>query len=490
MRKLLTPIAVITLAGPMIAALLAHAGVGFFSRYWYDDFITSATLRDKGFLGAQRYWYSNWTGCFSHSIATSLAELVGPSVVAFLPLAALVIWVGATAWAIRPVVALLPEASTHHRSVAIVSALLLVFATANTVPDVVQSFYWQTGILKYLISLILFTTCAGIIGVSLRRGDDHVQWGRVALCALLALLTGGFSEVSAFLEVCGLTVLLVAALTFARKSFGRGSRILILAAFCGAVAALLIVAAAPGNKVRQATVMPSAGWLSSVESSFRYALYFFEQHTRRHRGTTLLSLVLPAWLILVGHYLRNQQLSFAKNEPLYARRRILKLFVGGTAIGFALIVLCFVPGFYAISEPLPGRAQLLPKFLLVCLFVYWGALGGFVLQKASALVRKGALLAGAVALVTLLILSPVAAAWRTFALIPRARAYAAQWDQTERQIRAAAAAGVKDVTVRRVGGNETDLGFGRADLRLGRDPKQPQNWAAALYYGVDSIKAE
>lgn len=490
MRKSLTPMVATALAAPMIAALLAHACVGLFSRYWYDDFITSAMLRDKGFVGAQRFWYSNWTGCFSHSIATSLAELVGPSLVPVLPFAALVIWVVATAWAIRPVVELLPEASQHRRSFCLVSALLLVFATANTVPDVVQSFYWQTGILKYLISLILFTICAGIIGGSVQRGDDRIQCSRVALCALLVLVTGGFSEVSAFVQVCGLALLLVASLTFARKSFARGPRALILASFCAALVALLIMAAAPGNKVRQATVTPSAGWLLSIQSSFRYALYFFEQHTRRHRGTTLLSLALPAWLVLLGLYARNKQPGFANNDPLYRPARILKLFFVVTAIGFGLIVLCFVPGFYAISEPLPGRAQILPKLLLVCLFVYWGGLGGFVLKRASVSVQRGSLLVGAVALVMLLVLSPVAAAWRTFALVPRARAYAAQWDETERQIRAAAKAGVKNVTVRSVGGNETDLGFGRDDLRLRADPMQPQNWAAALYYGVDSIRAE
>lgn len=52
------------LAAPMCAALLAHAYVGFFSRYWYDDFNTVAVLRALGFLGSQRYWYLNWSGRF------------------------------------------------------------------------------------------------------------------------------------------------------------------------------------------------------------------------------------------------------------------------------------------------------------------------------------------------------------------------------------------------------------------------------------------
>lgn len=495
MRRSLPRLTLAALAAPMLAALAAHACVGLYSRYWYDDFITSAALRDKGFLGAQQFWYLNWSGCFSYNIATSLAELAGPWVVPFLPVSALVAWVAVTAWAVGQAAAMLPELSHRRGSVSLVSALLIVFATVNSAPDVVQSLYWQTGILKYLIILILFTAYAGLIAASVRRGDERVSWPRAVLCALLVAFAGGFSEVSALVQVCGLALLLAAALTLARESFGRGSRALIIAGLCGALAALLVVVAAPGNKVRQATVPPPAGWLVSAESSLRYALYFFEQHTRRYRGTALLTLALPAWLVLAANYVRNRHAGVAhddvvQDEPVRARRGLLKLLASGTAVGFGLVVLCFVPGFYAISEALPLRAQLLPKFILVCLFVYWGALAGFALLRASASVRAGALAAGALAVVALLVLSPAAAARRTFALVPRARFYARQWDRTERQIRAAAAAGVKDVTVRGVVGDEPDLGFGRPELRLSSDPKAEQNWAAATYYGVDSIKAE
>ncbi len=140
----------------------------------------------------------------------------------------------------------------HPRGVSLLSALLVVFATINSTPDVIQSLYWQTGILTYLAPLILFTACAGVVALSVRKGDECVAWPRVLLYALLALAAGGLSEVSAVLQVGGMALLLVASLTRARKVFGRGPRALILAGFCGALTALLIVALAPGNKVRQA----------------------------------------------------------------------------------------------------------------------------------------------------------------------------------------------------------------------------------------------
>jgi hypothetical protein len=483
--KLLPRVADTALAAPLCAALLAHAYVGLYSRYWYDDFNTAAVLRDRGFLGSQRYWYVNWSGRFSFHLAVNLAESAGPWVVRLLPLVALSVWVAATAWAAYEGAALL--GLPGRARVALLSALLLVYATVESAADVAQSLYWQTGMLTYLAPLIFFTATAGLIASSVRREPGRAALWRVGLCALLAFVAGGFSEVSAVLQVGGLSLLLAASLLRARGLRSRAARALIMAGFLGALAALLLVALAPGNGVRQGLGAAPAGLPWSVESACRYALYFFEQHTRRWRGTALLCFVLPAWLALsIGASRLGQSIE----TP--GARRLLGLLAWGTAAGFALIVLCFVPGFYAQSEALPRRAQIVSKFVLVCLNVYWGALAGLALLKATrgrkALPRI--LMAGWCAVAVLLFVSAAASARHTFALGARARAYAESWDEAERQIRAAAAAGARDVTVRAVEGEEWELGFGRPELRLSRDPLAPQNVAAARYYGLDSVKAE
>ncbi len=484
--KLLPRPAAAALAAPLCAALLAHAYVGLYSRYWYDDFNTAAVLRDRGFLGSQHYWYMNWSGRFSFHLAVNLFESAGPWVVSLLPLAALSAWVAVTAWAVYGGAALLGLPG-RARS-ALLSALLLVYATVESTADVVQSLYWQTGVLTYLAPLILFTANAGLVASSVRREPVRAAPWRIGLCALLALVAGGFSEVSAVLQLGGLSLLLAASLAGARGLRSRGARALILAGFVGALAALLLVALAPGNGVRQGLGAAPAALPWSVESSCRYALYFFEQHTRRWRGTALLCFALPACLALAAGASRLGQ---SVETP--DARRLLRLLAVGTAAGFALIVLCFIPGFYAQSEALPRRAQIIPKFVLVCLNVYWGALAGLALLKATRRGRKAlprTLLAGWCAVAALLFVSPAASARRTFALGARARAYAERWDEADRQIRAGAAAGAREVSVPAVEGVEWELGFGRPELRLSRDPLAPQNVAAARYYGLDSVKVE
>jgi len=489
LRKLLPHPAAAALAAPMCAALLAHAYVGLFSRYWYDDFNTAAVLRDQGFLGSQRYWYMNWSGRFSFHFAVNLAESAGPWVVPLLPLAALSAWVAVTAWAAYQAASLL--GLPRRGSVALLSALLAVYATVESTTDVVQSLYWQTGMLTYLSPLILFTANAGLVLSAARKESGRAAPWRVCLCALLALAAGGFSEVSAVLQAGGMSLLLAASLTRRGGLRGSGALSLIWAVSVGALAALLLVALAPGNGVRRGLGSAHAGLFWSAESSCRYALYFVEQHTRRWRGTALLCFVLPAWLTLSAGASRLSQSAGAPCETPGARR-LLKLLAYGAAAGLALIVLCFFPGFYAQSEALPRRAHIIPKFVLVCINVYWGALAGLALLKATrgrkALPRVR--LAALCAVAALLVVSPLASARRTFALSARARDYAERWDEADRQIRAAAAAGAREVTVRAVEGGESELGFGRPELRLSRDPKAPQNVAAALYYGLDSVKVE
>jgi hypothetical protein len=469
----------------MCAALLAHAYVGLYSRYWYDDFNTAAVLRDRGFLGSQRYWYMNWSGRFSFHLAVSLAESAGAWVVSLLPLAALSAWVAVTAWAAYEAASLLRLPRRSHT--ALLTALLVVYATVGSAADVVQSLYWQTGVLTYLAPLIFFTAYAGLVASSAGGEPGRAAPWRVCLCALLALAAGGFSEVSAVLQAGGMCLLLAASLAGVPGLRVRSTRALIAAGFGGALAALLLVALAPGNGVRQGLGPAHAGLFWSAESSFRYTLYFFEQHSRRWRGTALLCFALPALLALTAGASRLRQ-----SGDVPGARRLLVLLAYGTAAGFALIVLCFIPSFYAQSEPLPRRAHILPKFVLVCVNIYWGALAGLALLKTTrgrmAVARP--LLAGWCVVAALLLVSPLASALRTFALGARAREYAERWDEAERQIRAAAAAGARDVTVNAVEGGEWELGFGRPELRLSRDPKAPQNVAAAMFYGLDSVKVE
>ena len=83
--------------------IAAYAITGWFTRYASDDYCTASIVLQQGFLGAQQYWYSTWSGRFSFFALVSAIELGGRGVVQVLPALMLVAAVAVGAWAIGPI---------------------------------------------------------------------------------------------------------------------------------------------------------------------------------------------------------------------------------------------------------------------------------------------------------------------------------------------------------------------------------------------------
>lgn len=172
-------------------------------------------------------------------------------------------------------------------------------------------------------------------------------------------------------------------------------------------------------------------------------------------------------------------------------KKIRTLFLYLPLGAFFLVLSCFVPGVYGTSNDLPGRAHMIPQFILVCATIYWGYLAGTtLLARFSIFRRKGWPLIACSIVVAILVLSvPLVAIQRTLSLVPRARESASIWDQMDQDIRAAKAQGILDLTVPAVDDIETRLGATDTELNLEHDPQNWKNRCAASYYGVNSIQA-
>src|SRR6266496_167258 len=449
------------------AALLAHAYVGLFTRYWYDDFCTAAILRDRGFLDFQRFWYVTWSGRFSFHLFVSLAELIGPRTVSFLTALALTLWLAAATWAIHQI--FLTIRFPCPRISALVMGLTVVFLTIHSTPDVVQSLYWQTGMLTYLAPLILLTMYIGGFLLVLRKQPGRrAFWPLSVLSALIAFVAGGLSETYSLLQVAGFAVLF------------------------GAIIAFSVVVVAPGNKNRLAAYPQKPPATSLVKSTTSYTMYFIERHTRRSRATALLSLILPAWLVLSVRLFRaeNSDSPFGREV---GTRIIMKVIGLSSIAALFLIAICFLPGYVVSSEGLPLRAQVVPQFLLIAFMMC----SGFLLTLASlnsihfdARLRPFSLTTISLVVVVLITLVPVRAAWKTFALGRTARTYATNWDEIEREIREARSNGATGLILPKINANNWELGFGRIDMQPGLDPTDGPNRCLAQYYHLESVRAE
>jgi Family of unknown function (DUF6056) len=438
--------AYVALSTALALPLAVYAMVGGYSRYTADDFCWAGILRTEGFFKAQVDWYTVYSPRYAFTFVVNVAELIGPWIVPFLPATAVVLWLAVLNWTFTQYGITRPRA--------FLLAEVAALATLQTAPDLPQSLYWQTGMLTYLLPLILATLLVGWI----RRGV--ATWWGVAVSGLITFFAGGLSETYLIPQNVALTLALLASLALSRGrsserwSTSGGSRNAHLAAaFAGGVLALVSIVIAPATAARVGGT-PADLWLA-LSAAIATAAYQVLRLVRYFPFMILLCLAVPA---LAGAW------------PCRIERRWLVL---TTAIVAITLPFCYFPSFYAQNGNPPARSLIVPGAILIGYLLLLGlAIPHRLVQRLPA--TRSAVALGALALV------PIGVAVITWPDTGKAARYAALFDAEEQQIHASRNAGDSDITVPPLPAN------------LGEDfvSSDRQNWfnvCVARYYGVRSI---
>jgi hypothetical protein len=473
----------LSLAASALAALLAlglaaHAYVGLFTRYMADDYCTAGTVRTAGLLTTQTHFYTAWSGRFSFTLTVSLVELLGAGVVPYLPLAALVCWLAAMTWAVYEL--LYKSLGRRPLLFSFLLAELIVYATvADNTGGVFEALYWQTGMLTYTAPLILLTALAGFYAHALRRADIRAP-GKSSILVVFAVAfyAGGFSETSALMQIGALAAAAVATMFLLDATRRRRLLPSLFAGLSGSVVALALVALAPGNSVREATLPIHSDLLTTVARALSNALgHAFSEH---NYGVTF----APRWSALLLAAILSFYIALragTSEESPKRWRPLLWLSASGLFIYFC----CFFPASYAMSVAPPPRALVVAQLVLVCILVSLGWVAG---KATAAYFARGRLTLGRplnftlAALAVLFSLTLAGTARQTFAQASRARALARLWDINDAEIRARIAGGEKNLTV------PVAYNIGGTDV-MTYDPKWYVNHCFAVYYGADSVTA-
>jgi hypothetical protein len=422
------------LGAALVVPLLAYAWVGSFSRYTADDYCWAAILGTQGFWQAQVHWYTVYSPRYAFTFLVNLAELAGPPIVPFLPPLALAGWLAALTWSLSAVLRL---------RTAFVLGALVAFATLQTTPDRAQSLYWQTGLLTYLLPLILATV---FLGWAARPGGG--AW-RHAVSFLLTFVAGGLSETYLIPQNVGLT--LACLVLKDRRQF--------LAGLAGGVTALATILIAPSTSARVGG-SPADLWLASA-AAVATAVVQAGQLVVHYPLTVVLCLGVPAVLNGLGWLEWD------------VRPHLRQLAVVTAIIGLTL-PFCFFPSFYAQNGNPPARSLIVPQVLLIGYLVYAG-------QFLSPLAQRGPQLATGLAL-ALLALVPLGAAAATLPERATAARYAVLWDQEDATIR-----GMRDAGATRLLVPPLPPNLGEEFVTA--NPTHWFNSCVARYYRVDSIVA-
>jgi hypothetical protein len=453
--------------------LAAYASIGSFARYTADDYCWAGVLRTEGFINAQVSWYTGYSPRYAFTFLVNLVELAGPAIVPALPLAAIVVWLVTLTWTF--VQLNLRLGSLSPTASAVVLAEVAAFATFQTAPDLPQSLYWQTGMLTYLLPLILATFLVGWI-----RRAHQIQ--RLTPWTLLVsggvtFVGGGLSETYLIPQNVALTLALLLALAHAfqtgaaqqwlelRLARGHGHPqrqgftgwmvipVHLAAALAGGVLALVVIVVAPATAYRVGGT-PADLWLT-LSACIATGWVQVLRLLRFFPLTVLLSAGLPAVL--------------GNPRPHVSRG----WFALVTVCALITALFCYFPSFYAQNGNPPARSLIVPGaiFIAYAMFVGYSLQG--LAQRLPAPVRLG--LTVALALVPLSVLA-TGLAEQALA----AQSAAARWDAEDLQIRTSRDAGQADITVPAM-----PVFLGEKFVTTDR-----QNWfnvCVARYYGVRSI---
>ena len=460
------------LAAAFLLSLIAYGYLGSYSRYMADDFSALRPVQNSGLLGAQISSYRGWTGRFAFSFVNSIVALLGPTTPRLLPGLLLTLWFAGTAWAMYEILSLSGKISWAG---VVLFAGFIIFATLDTAPNIAQSLYWQTGALAYVTPLIPLSLYVAMTAHSVRQKHKHRL---ILLCAgILTCVAGAFSDVYVVLQSAGLLLTIIVVELVAGADFKSSIRPFLIAGLVGALLALAIVAAAPGNSIRQAHF---SRWLSGSEIltvTLYDSIHFAAKLVLTHPIIFLAAVSLP---LLVK--LRNLKHS---NEPIWAPRLILLIPV----VVFLLIVCGAGTSVYAISVALPDRSRILLGLTLICGLMVWSwALGEYLVAKLPEHSYKNISLAATI-LLLLLIVPPLISFGSILSIRDEARSFAADWDRQDSELRAAKQNGLRDVVVPQIGDFQSRIGKGPSDLHLRIDAGFWINRTVATYYGLNSVRA-
>jgi hypothetical protein len=268
--------------------LVAYAYTGVFTRYWADDFCIADSVQEKGLIGAQAFWWENWTGRYSSVFLSDALTLLGVGAVpyfAFVLLAAglLILW-----WLFVQISRL-----AFGRPFALASLLcaeLILLAYLGAAANLTESVYWLAGATNYTLPLLVFALLAGYIAWSLRVSDERNRWWHRVGALALTFVGAGFSETYMVWQTTLLLLAWCASWLLWRPGSQRELSALLLAALTGSIIGGVLVYIAPGNEIREAQLAAPLPISEVVSTSLERAA----EITRSFLLTREMLLLVPA----------------------------------------------------------------------------------------------------------------------------------------------------------------------------------------------------
>jgi hypothetical protein len=428
----------------LVVPLVVYAIMGTYSRATADDYVDMVRARDYGVFGGALNLYMTWGGRFSAHLVQTFIGQTRYQLIPYFPLIYILLLSISISLTIYRVQFSIPKRSQIYLSIMLSFTILLAFLTS--MPHLRQSFYWANAAVLYTLPIVVFSFyCLATISWWRKRGENRRKLLIISyvLAFLFPVIAGGFNEVFVVMEVTLFTLILINILILTRE----GNRISLFRYFSisllGSLVALALVFLSPGNAIRQQYFpLPPHLWTIILIAVKGYGALLL-LHICGHPIKIISIMGLLFLSIFAGAYV----LSFGERQLLSISRIKLLLFTLPIEVSI-LIIACYFPGAYGMSDTLPERAMSIPDFTLVIAVTIWGFLWGYLhFGKLIEGVNQRVIAAILTVSCIILCMIPLYIAQKTWQDGSPLRIYASQWDRMNSQIISAKQHGDSTITV-------------------------------------------
>ncbi|HNJ12477.1 MAG TPA: hypothetical protein PLN43_02800 [Anaerolineales bacterium] len=359
MQKKLTTLIVILGNITVLSGLALLAYLGFYNRYWADDWCYSADARQLGTIPATlQYFDTEDTGYssnrYSLTFFSALTEntlgMFGNQLVATLTISLWLVGLVWTGWNVSKLIKPLPFAAILFAS------SLLLFYNLYLSPQRFQILYWRSGVLPYSTAIVFWMLILGFVTSQINR-ETPARWVNY-IVAPLAFIAAGLGEISCVFLFSGTTLFLLAA-WYAKKQkqhWAEQSFQTLFIAWLFLLLGMIALIVSPSN-ARVANMNVKRSSLFSVPFvSLKHAIDFIV--------FSLKDLPLPH-AIFIGIFLGFGIITTKADDSTLTVKRAAVLLAFTTLITYLLITAIQAPSAYFYSATPDPRGQSLSRFTLL-----------------------------------------------------------------------------------------------------------------------------
>jgi hypothetical protein len=412
-----------TLTG--VAALSFFIYIGFFSRYWADDFCYIVTFENaKNIFDAIQVVYASWSNRYTNIIFVGMIDFLGKDSIQFFPGTMIILLVLAVSaavyqagkalgWAIRPLVSF---------SIGIFLTFLVILQTPNRF----QSVYWMMGLATYFAPVVFIVIMLALLlwATHARANSSQTIFAVISL-VILTFLAGGMSETTLAFQVTFFGLFFIAVLLFVRTPQRRMALLFSSLALLISLIALLVVFLAPGNSIRLEYIPESEFSFSKILLIFIFAVDFIK--------SSLTSFLLPVTISVLSAF--GQALVVSRGAKAQISNRALAFaLLALPLITYLLIASLVAPSVYVYGDfGYPESRALFPaQFVLSAALMLAGFLFGCLLAQAARLQTFWQTSFGVITLTMILFIVAVYPVWflqKEIQNLPQIQQYSQRWDE-------------------------------------------------------------